>query len=108
MTEMSVCEFCRQSISRHDMGICNIARMSSAIEDELSELRGTQGLNSSTHYLPKMKVKTVKKEMTTSKKIVCPSTRCKYEWAYKGNGKFYATCPQCLNKIKITENLKGD
>jgi len=34
-------------------------------------------------------------------KLICK--RCKREWEYKGKKKYYATCPDCLNKVKITK-----
>ena len=27
--------------------------------------------------------------------------KCKYEWEFKGKAKFYATCPRCMQKVKI-------
>lgn len=32
-------------------------------------------------------------------KLICK--RCKYDWEYKGSKDYYATCPNCLNKVKI-------
>ncbi len=32
-------------------------------------------------------------------KLKC--NNCKYEWEYKGKSKYYATCPRCLQKVKI-------
>lgn len=26
---------------------------------------------------------------------------CGYVWTYKGKGLYFATCPQCLGKVKI-------
>ncbi|MEM2282869.1 MAG: hypothetical protein QXH26_04960 [Candidatus Hadarchaeales archaeon] len=28
---------------------------------------------------------------------------CGYVWAYKGSGRFYATCPRCLRKVKLAD-----
>lgn len=35
-------------------------------------------------------------------KIKC--NHCGYEWNYKGEAKFYASCPQCLRKVNIKNN----
>ena len=35
-------------------------------------------------------------------KIKCKN--CDYEWNYKGNSKYYASCPNCLNKVKINKD----
>jgi DNA-directed RNA polymerase subunit RPC12/RpoP len=32
---------------------------------------------------------------------------CKNEWDYKGKGEYYATCPNCLYKVKIKEVKKN-
>ncbi len=37
-------------------------------------------------------------------KIKCP--KCKHEWNYKGDSKYYVTCPRCYTKINV-EKLKG-
>ena len=37
-------------------------------------------------------------------KIKCP--KCNHEWEYKGKSKYYVTCPQCYNKVKI-KLMKG-
>ena len=34
--------------------------------------------------------------------------RCKYEWEYKGKNLYWATCPHCLNKVKVLKQLKDD
>ena len=26
---------------------------------------------------------------------------CKYKWNYRGKSNYYATCPQCLRKVKV-------
>lgn len=44
-------------------------------------------------------------------KIKCK--KCKYTWNYNGISPFFATCPSCLRKVKITEEMvtkknKGD
>jgi len=36
-------------------------------------------------------------------KLRCTRKDCKYEWAYNGKSKFYATCPRCLGKVKINK-----
>jgi hypothetical protein len=33
------------------------------------------------------------------KKLKCQ--KCEYIWNYKGNARFYATCPCCLSKVNI-------
>jgi len=30
--------------------------------------------------------------------------KCKKEWEYKGNNKYFATCPDCLRKVDIIGN----
>jgi len=32
-------------------------------------------------------------------KLTCP--RCSYTWLYRGFNRFYATCPNCLRKVKV-------
>jgi len=34
-------------------------------------------------------------------KLKCKNKRCKYEWDYQGAHQFYATCPRCLQKVKL-------
>ncbi len=34
-------------------------------------------------------------------KLKCTNKKCNYEWEYKGNSPFYATCPRCYRKINI-------
>jgi len=29
--------------------------------------------------------------------------KCKHDWNYKGKSKYYATCPQCYNKVKVVK-----
>jgi len=40
--------------------------------------------------------------------LKCSNKKCKYAWSYNGDSKFYATCPRCLNKVRIQnkENIK--
>jgi hypothetical protein len=47
-------------------------------------------------------------------KLQCKKEKCvkenggiPYEWEYKGKSSFYATCPKCLNKVKIQEVKDG-
>lgn len=48
--------------------------------------------------------------------LQCQNPQCKKLWRYKGNSKFFATCPNCMNKVNIrkcnVENkeniLRGD
>ena len=37
-------------------------------------------------------------------KLKC--SNCSYEWDYKGKNTYYATCPDCLNKVKLKGGLK--
>lgn len=36
-----------------------------------------------------------------NKKITCYKKDCKHKWTYKGNQKFYLTCPSCYSKLSI-------
>ncbi len=33
--------------------------------------------------------------------LQCLNKRCQYKWEYKGKSPFYATCPRCLQKVRI-------
>lgn len=34
--------------------------------------------------------------------------KCGHKWNYCGRSKYYATCPQCLRKVKVSKiKLKG-
>jgi tRNA(Ile2) C34 agmatinyltransferase TiaS len=35
-----------------------------------------------------------------SNQLKCP--KCGYEWNYKGSHEHWATCPNCLRKVKLT------
>jgi len=35
-------------------------------------------------------------------KIKC--NKCEHVWSYKGQNPYYATCPQCLYKVKVIEH----
>ncbi len=35
-------------------------------------------------------------------KMKCYHKDCLYEWDYNGKAPFYATCPRCMRKVKIT------
>lgn len=35
-------------------------------------------------------------------KMKCYHEDCLYEWDYGGSAPFYATCPRCLRKVKIS------
>lgn len=37
----------------------------------------------------------------------CTNKKCNYSWEYNGNADFYATCPNCLRKVKIIINEEG-
>jgi hypothetical protein len=41
-------------------------------------------------------------------KIRCNNEKCKYEWDYQGDNIFYATCPRCLNKVKVRKIVLED
>lgn len=30
--------------------------------------------------------------------------RCEKEWNYNGKSEFWATCPNCLTKVKVVKN----
>ena len=40
--------------------------------------------------------------------LIC--SKCNYKWTYKGRNPYYASCPRCLNKVKVvgTKPNKGD
>jgi hypothetical protein len=42
--------------------------------------------------------------------VKCQNKKCNHEWNYKGESEFYATCPRCLNKVRIKKekNKNGD
>ena len=45
---------------------------------------------------------------TTGKPKPMKCHHCSYEWDYKGNAFYYATCPRCLRKIRIPfKSMKG-
>lgn len=34
--------------------------------------------------------------------------KCKHEWNYKGDSRYYVTCPYCYNKVRINiTEVKG-
>ena len=33
---------------------------------------------------------------------------CKHDWVYKGKSKYYATCPHCMYKVKIKNEVDKD
>ena len=39
-------------------------------------------------------------------KVKCTREDCSHEWNYKGNSKFYITCPRCYGKINLTKAIK--
>lgn len=41
-------------------------------------------------------------------KIRCDNPKCKHEWDYKGEGKFYATCPVCYRKLRLVKVIEGE
>jgi len=32
---------------------------------------------------------------------------CQYGWNYNGKNEFWATCPHCLNKVKVKKNTEN-
>lgn len=40
-------------------------------------------------------------------KLKCKRKDCLHEWNYKGERKFYATCPNCHSNVKINRDDKG-
>ena len=36
-------------------------------------------------------------------KLKCTNLKCKNTWEYKGSADFYATCPNCLRKVKLPD-----
>lgn len=36
-------------------------------------------------------------------KIKCTNPECGHEWEYKGESKFYVTCPHCYRKINLNK-----
>lgn len=34
--------------------------------------------------------------------------RCNKEWEYNGNNNYYATCPDCLTKVRVIEYIEND
>ncbi len=39
-------------------------------------------------------------------KLICKNKKCKYEWDYKGENPFYATCPRCKSSVKVEKKKK--
>ena len=40
-------------------------------------------------------------------KLKCPNKKCEYEWEYKGESKFYTSCPRCKFNVKIEGQKNG-
>ena len=38
--------------------------------------------------------------------MILKCKRCKTVWDYKGKNKYYATCPHCLNKVRVIQSDK--
>ncbi len=36
--------------------------------------------------------------------LKCKNKECNYVWKYKGQHKFYATCPNCLRKVAVIKD----
>jgi len=43
----------------------------------------------------------VKRKDKEGKKLKCRRPDCGYEWTYKGEARFYITCPMCHRKSRI-------
>ena len=41
-------------------------------------------------------------------KLKCTNKKCGKEWDYKGKADFYATCPNCLRKVKIQQSKQEE
>lgn len=39
--------------------------------------------------------------MTEGIELKCK--KCEHTWKYKGKNTYYATCPNCLNKVRLPE-----
>jgi len=39
--------------------------------------------------------------MTEGIELKCK--KCEHTWIYKGKNTYYATCPNCLNKVRLPE-----
>lgn len=39
--------------------------------------------------------------------IQCLNKKCNHQWDYTGKSKFYATCPNCYNKVNISNSKRG-
>ena len=37
-------------------------------------------------------------------KVKCK--KCNREWEYKGHSKYYVTCPECYNKVRLNLEVK--
>lgn len=37
-------------------------------------------------------------------KLKCTNKKCLYEWEYNGKSDFYATCPRCLSKVRVSKD----
>ena len=38
-------------------------------------------------------------------KLKCKRKDCLHKWIYRGKSKFYATCPDCHNKVRLNKKL---
>jgi len=41
-------------------------------------------------------------------KLKCKNPKCRREWEYKGDKRFYASCPDCKNSVKIPEKSEEE
>jgi len=46
-------------------------------------------------------------ELKSDKKVNLTCKNCDNNWFYCGDSPFYATCPRCLNKVKVVEESKS-
>ena len=40
--------------------------------------------------------------------MILDCKKCNYNWNYKGGNPYWATCPKCLTKVKISKVIKDD
>ena len=51
------------------------------------------------------KIKSIENNLNNNKKINIRCNKCKYSWYYGGKNPYYATCPCCLQKVKVILHL---
>lgn len=40
--------------------------------------------------------------------LTCHNKKCGYTWEYKGEHEYFATCPNCRNKVSLGKSRKED